>query len=428
MLFLYNLLQLLVLPLLAPILALVALSRAKYRHRTPSRLGWGLRHLLRKPEEKRLTFWVHALSVGETTSAVPLLEGIRAAWPESRIIFSVTTRSGRRVANRVMHDLADTVINSPFDILPVVLRFYNRIEPDCYILVETDFWPNILHIMHRRGVPTLLVNGRVSDEALAGYRKLRFFFTPMFASFTALCLQTAADSEKLKSLGLPAERLHTLGNLKFDTMQQGDKNSAVLEEIRRLLPAGRTIFIAGSTHPGEEEILLTSFALLKKEFPKLFLILAPRHVARAVELQKICARAGFPAVLRTDEEKAKDVLILNTIGELAACYMLGEISFVGGSLVKRGGHNPIEPALAGHPVFFGPSMEDFSEISEDLLQAGAATTVRNADELTNTMRPLLIDKQKRHKTGENARQCVLRQQGVIKRHLDLIRSLLKTKR
>lgn len=429
---LYNMLQAIFLPVFSPILALVVLCNSKYRGRIGARLGLGLAKKLPQnhakgplPQQNILTYWIHALSVGEVTSALPLATKLKNEDPGCRIVFSVTTKSGRQVADRILTGIVDEVIDGPLDILPVIIYFHYKIRPNHFILVETDFWPNMLLWLKFKGVPSLLVNGRISDEALRGYHKMRFFFLPIFRSFSALCMQTEVDRGKMKSLGVDSDRIYTLGNLKFDTKNplETDKGS-VVKSLKHILPTGKTIFIAGSTHPGEEQIILESYAEVKKTNTNIFLIIAPRDPKRAKEIRSLAKTHHLTTALRTGTATPEvDLFILDTIGELAACYYLADISFVGGSLVKKGGHNPIEPAIMSTPVIFGPHMEDFSEIAFDLVCSGGAEQVRNSQEMTAILNQWTQSQDLRRQKGQAAKNCVNKQRGVIKKHIELIQSL-----
>jgi 3-deoxy-D-manno-octulosonic-acid transferase len=430
MLVLYNTLQAVILPVFSPLLLLFVLLHPKYRNRVPSRLGFGLRKRVLAQKNYDFsttkTYWIHALSIGEVTSAVPLIQGLKTKEPDCRIVFSVTTRSGRQVADNLLPNLVDHIINGPFDILPVVRYFMQQIKPSCFILVETDFWPNILRQLKKHNIPAVLVNGRVSDEALSGYKKMTFFFQPLFNSFSALCMQTEVDREKLLSLGVPPERLYTLGNLKFDTinpLKNGKGEAACM--IKKQFPAQAIVFIAGSTHPGEEDILIKSYLEVRKSEEDFYLVIAPRDIRRAAEIAALADSYGLTASMRSESEKSTtDIFILDTIGELSACYGLGDISFVGGSLVRQGGHNPIEPAIMQTPVLFGPHMEDFSEIAQSLIEAGGAHLVKNYQEMSTILLKLAVNEKLRTSQGRIAQQIVARKRGVIERHLQLIHGLL----
>ena len=429
---LYNILQLVLLAVFSPFIALFVLASPKYRDRIPARLGFGLACRISKPKPSnngasRRTLWLHALSVGEVTSAVPLVAGLRKAYPESTIIVSVTTGTGKRLADKLLKSSADHIIDSPLDILPVIAFFIKYIQPDVFILVETDFWPNILLFLQQKKVPTLLVNGRLSAKSLDGYQKLRIFFLPMMQSFSFLCMQTIHDCEKMKQLGVSPEKLRTLGNLKFDTVTE-QRTELVRPELKpasEVLPRNRTLFICGSTHQGEEKILIDCYCQLKKIHPELFLIIAPRDPGRSTEILSLAAVKDLSATLRSGNIAAgTDLFILDTIGELIDFYALSDIAFVGGSLVMQGGHNPIEPAIMGIPVIFGPNMQDFSEIADTLQRTGGATEISSQSDLTALLHRLLSSQNMRATQGLAARQCIEQQRGVIKKHLELIRRVL----
>jgi 3-deoxy-D-manno-octulosonic-acid transferase len=428
MFLLYNILQLVFLPIFSPFITIFVLCSSKYRDRIPARLGFGLAHKIAaqsadNENSRQQTIWLHALSVGEVTSVVPLAAALRKKYPDTRIIVSVTTRTGKKVADAVLNRIADHIIDSPLDVLPVVARFVKYIQPSLFILVETDLWPNILLFLRKKGVPTILVNGRVSQESMASYQKLRFFFDPMFQSFSFLCMQTKRDRDKLENFGIPPEKLHTLGNLKFDTT--ADQTNASFTAADDLLPEDRVLFICGSTHPGEEKILIDCYSQVKKTNPELFLIIAPRDIRRAAEIQALATEQELSVALRSNNSRdASDILVIDTIGELIHFYAASDIGFVGGSLVKRGGHNPIEPATFGIPVIFGPNMQDFSEIAAALLIAEGATEVAGSDDLARLLKTLLASPQLRKEQGLAALQCVKSQRGVIAKHLELITQLL----
>ncbi len=420
---LYNILQLVLLPVFLPFITIYVLFSPKYRDRIPARLGIGLGRKIQAQESSAKTIWLHALSVGEVTSAVPLIKGLRKTYPDCKLVVSVTTRTGKGVADNLLRSLADHIIDGPLDLLPVVARFVKYIQPDLFILVETDMWPNTLLYLKNRNIPTILVNGRVSQKSMEGYRRLRFFFNPMFQSFSFLCMQTQRDRDKMEEMGLASKRLRTLGNLKFDTAP--GKENPFLQAPADLLPKNRILFICGSTHPGEEKILITCYSQVRKTHPELFLIIAPRDTNRSAEIRSLAAGHGLTVSLRSDKSSAPaDMLILDTIGELVHFYALSDIGFVGGSLVKKGGHNPIEPATMGIPIIFGPNMQDFSEIADALINVGGATAISGHQQLSELLSNLLTSPELRSRQGQAAQKCVESQRGVIDKHLDLISRLL----
>lgn len=420
---LYNILQSLAIIILGPILLVAVFSKKKYGARMLSRFGLGLPSLKPIKAEGVKTYWLHALSVGEITSAVPLLAALRQHWPDCRIIVTVTTSSGEKLAHKLLETTVDHILPAPLDFWPTLHHYIRLIQPDIYIHVETDFWPNQLTMMKTRSIPTILVNGRISSHSLNSYNKYRFFFSPIFNSFDRLCMQTEQDRSNMLAFGIEGSRLHTLGNLKFDTpivKKQGNG------EIPALLPTGKKIFTAGSTHPGEEKLIITAYRRLKNSNSDLFLVIVPRNPDRAEEIATLAADAGMRAQLRSENlhDTRSDLLIVDTIGELIDVYRASWAAFVGGSLVPSGGHNPIEPALFGIPVLFGPHMEDFSEISSGLSKSGGGSVVHDIESLQFCIQKFLDDEPLRLRQGELARKCVEKQQGVIDKHLHLIRSLL----
>ena len=374
----------------------------------------------------RPRIWLHALSVGEVSSALPLALAIRGRFPEAFFIVTVATETGEKFARQALADSADLILPAPLDWLPSVQRCLRHLRPDLYIQVETDFWPGLLFSLRQRNIPALLVNGRISAASFRRYRRLRWLFLPMFACFSTLAMQTEADRDKMLALGIATARLPVLGNLKY----AADRPALASQTLAALLPPGRRLWLCGSTHAGEEEIIFAVYRQFRRRFPDLFLLLAPRRPERGEELARLAAGHGLTARCRSCQDQredgaAADLFILDTIGELAACYFLADIAFIGGSLVAEGGHNPLEAAWAGKPVLFGPHMEDFAEIAADLIAAGAARTVSGASELTAAVTAILADSAVAKKMGAVALAFVqAKRRGVLDGHLEVISTLL----
>lgn len=370
------------------------------------------------------TLWIHALSVGEVTSALPLVKAIRESIRPAQIVFTASTRSGKELAERLIVPHADLVLFSPLDFPCAVRRYLDAIRPSCFILVETDFWPNWLRQLQRRNVPCLLVNGRISEQSFAAYRRFAFFFRPMFRRFSLLSMQTAQERDKMLALGIPAERLVCFGNLKYDlpARQAAPPDLAAAHDHH-------PVWVCGSTHPGEEELIFAAFQKIAGAtscIRPLRLILAPRKIERGKELVKLARSFGLNAVLRSSGDAGAEsrVLILDTIGELAACYGFARLAFIGGSLADEGGHNPIEAAAQGVPVLFGPHMEDFAEIARDLVACGGAKTV-TAESLAETAAAILSDDGLHLCMSGAAQDLVERQRGGVEQHVQAVRELLK---
>lgn len=424
MILLYTFLQIILLPLLFLPLAVIILLTPKYRMRSLHRLGFGLQTKKQTGQnKKRKTIWIHALSVGEVTSALPLVSGLRKEMPDVELVFSATSSAGAKVAEKLLHNKVDRFVAFPFDIFPVIKRFLRVIQPDLFILVETDFWPGLLSTLKAQGIPSLLVNGRISDKSIQSYRRFSFFFRPLFASFKTLSMQTENDKDKLISLDVDHRQIETLGNLKYDTALYSSSQREL--PISFSLPGHSSLLVAGSTHAGEEQIILQAYKELKASFPQLYLVIAPRDINQGKEIQTLAADMQLQGNRRSQiNAGGKDLFILDSIGELNGVYSYADIAFVGGSLVPKGGHNPIEPAIFSVPVLYGHHMNDFSEISDKLIQAGGAFMIHNQDEMSSTLRKLLDDPEFLQETGKAAQNCIRSQQGVIKRHLALIKEML----
>jgi len=418
--------------LLLPLLLLFA-SRKKHRRRMGLRLGWGLTgQLAQFSASAAPTFWVHALSVGEVTSALPLVRGLRQAFPRARIVFSATTSAGGAVARSLLSPHVDALIAAPLDLGPVVPFFLRTIRPDLFLLVETDFWPHWLHCLARQNIPTFLVNGRISARSFTRYQRYACFFRPMFRSLTLMSMQTDADAAKMVALGIEPKKVVALGNLKFDTSQvigrQKDYETIAIHKERYGFAVAPPLWICGSTHRGEEETIFRVYRRLREDSADLQLLLAPRNIERAGEIVALAGRHHL-ACRRwsTDRDSRGPLLILDTIGELAGCYAMADAVFVGGSLVPEGGHNPIDPAATAVPVVFGPHMEDFAEIAEELIRCGGAGRVDSEDSLHAILRHILTEPTLRRAMAEAAQAYVQANRGVVRRHLEAIDSLLAGK-
>ncbi len=372
--------------------------------------------------------WVHALSVGEVISAVPLVDGLRQRFPGQKIVLSVTTRQGMVLAQSELKGRVETLFTMPLDFWWSIDRVVKRIRPALFVLVETDIWPALLNHLKRQGIKCILVNGRVSPTARRNYGLLPSFVKRLFEPFERCMMQTDLDRNRLLDLGLDGEKIQTSGNIKFDRpwrpMGESERQTW-LDELK--LGAKNVLLVAGSTHPGEEKIVLEAFGRLHHDFNELRLVIAPRKIERAGEIKRIAEACGFTSVLRTgvaDDFVSYQVLILDTLGELARLYGLARVSFVGGSLLSFGGHNLLEPASFGCPVFFGPHTENFVQMAEDLAQSGGGKRVHNATELFEMIRALMVNPELAQEMGDNAERFVLKNRGAIERVMRQIGHLL----
>ena len=418
----YTVIQLLLAaPFILYLIYLFFFNQDKWSHLI-ERFGWKSLPLpARNSAENTSVIWIHALSVGEATSSFPLIEKIRETWPEVYIILSCTTRSGCNLAHGKAASLVDLIIPFPLDIVWVVRRYVDAIDPDLFILVETDFWPHFLNALSARKIPSLLVNGRISEKSFKRYQSLGFFFKPMFNSFNTLCMQTQQDVDNMKDLGIPEGKVKRVGNLKWGA----ERTQSLAPPIQDSLHPDELLFICGSTHQGEEEIILSVYARLVKKYQGLKLAIAPRNPARADEIQQIVADFQFD-VQRYSAFSGNftSVLLIDTIGDLADLYSQSDIAFIGGSLVPEGGHNPLEAAMYGIPLLFGPHMEDFLEISQELILHKAAFQVSDDHELAAALEGFLQSEQLRVTTGSSGKDYFDQHDNVLSDHLMIIKEYL----
>ena len=351
--------------------------------------------------------WLHAVSVGEVLQLRPVMRELVTARPDWEFVITTTTRTGLDVAKKEFPQ--HTVCYCPLDFSWAVRQAIQRIRPSAIVLVELELWPNLILAANRMRVPLALINGRVSAKSFRGYRRVQLLLQNLLQRFALLAAQNEEYADRLLSLGAPRDRLHVTGSIKFDGVQFDRNNSktAELRDFFEILPRER-VFIAGSTQAPEEEIALDTWQTLRQEFPDLRLILVPRHKERFEEVAQLVLARNLSLRRRstgingttssTTSGSSSDVLLLDTLGELGACWGLADIAFVGGSLTQRGGQNMLEPSAFGAAVLFGPNTWNFRDIVEQLLSRHAAQVVRNGDEMTETVRALLKDSTPRMKS------------------------------
>ncbi len=403
-----------------PLCFLLMAASFSRRKRLRERLALALPEPL--PDNGNL--WVHALSVGEVLSAVPLVEQLKISFPHKEIVLSVTTRSGMALAQEKFSGRVSRIITMPLDAWWCVRRVIHYVRPSVFILVETDLWPGLLDFLKQKGVSSLLVNGRISPRTLKSYQKAPVVIRRMFAPLNYCLMQTDLDRDRLLQLGLERKKVITTGNIKFDR----DMAALDAEEKERLLGMlglnGKIrVWVAGSTHEGEEELLLNVFQDLRKDYPLLRLIIAPRNVVRSREISNMAGKMGLTVVLRTAISKnspSYDVLILDTVGELGRIYGLGSVAFVGGSFAPIGGHNLLEPAGYGIPVVFGPHTHNFEFMSESMLKTGGALRVQNGTELCDAMKRIFSDTELALQMGARAKAFVAENRGALNRVGDYV--------
>ena len=377
------------------------------------------------------SIWIHAVSVGEVLTARPLVRDLRARYPRLRIFLSTTTLAGQGIARRSVHEV-DEVFYFPFDLGLFVRRTLDLVRPKLFIMMETEIWPNLLRECRRRGVKTAIVNGRLSQRSYPRYRLVRGFMRPVLDDVDAFCVQSEESARRFIDLGANPGRVTVTGSLKFDSLDLLDRSiqSRARDRVLRYfrIPPGRPVIVAGSTMKGEEAAVLRAFRRVRATLPNTLLILAPRHPERADDVEQLCRDEGFKTVRRTelaiDAEPRADVVMLDSIGELATIYQLATVAFVGGSLVATGGHNILEPAVFGKPIVFGPHMSNFAEIAAAFVANVAAVQVRGERELDEVMIALMTDPVRRARLGAAARALVEANRGAKDKSLAVLASLL----
>ncbi len=424
---LYNILFLLGGSFVFPILLAQSLTLQKRRATVPKRLGAGFR----APRFHRRAIWVHALSVGEVFASVPLIKRIRTRYSNQPVVLSVSTMTGDEIARKLLSTEVDHIFFFPYDFIWTVRKVIGRIFPAIFILVESDIWPNTLYELKRRTIPTVLVNGRMSPRSFSGYKALSFFMRSVFASMSMICVQSPMDARRFQAVGAPADRIRVTGNIKFDheVHLRPDNETGRLRHAMRI-PARCRILLAGSTHNGEESILLDVFDQLKKRFDDLVFLIVPRNPERASAVYDLFAASGWSTALMGDLEDispgvAFDVIVVDSIGMLGQLYALADISFVGGSLVKQGGHNPLEPAAFAKPIIFGPDMSDFPWIAEMLIHSGGAIEVKGSKDFLEAATTLLTDRHRARLMGEQAFSLFQNNKGAVERTLEVIQGFLR---
>jgi 3-deoxy-D-manno-octulosonic-acid transferase len=368
-------------------------------------------------------FWVHAVSVGEVMAAVPLVQALRARWPAADIVLSTVTATGERVARARLSEAA-AMVTFPLDFPRAVRRTVDTVGAGCFIALETELWPNLLRALRQAKVPAVLANGRISDRSYRRYRLVRRLFRRVLDDVALFCMQSEEDARRIISLGASPERVLVTGNLKME-MPSGEAGAEQL--WRRLLHLGQApVVVAGSTHRGEEAIMLEAFLATRRAADDLRLVLAPRHPERLDEVEGLARSRGLEVVRRSrvSAKNGAPVILLDTMGELASLYAVADVIFIGGSLVPVGGHNVVEPALHAKPVVFGPHMTNFRDAAALLLRNDAAIQVGDGAQLAATLGRLLADAPGRAARGRAAWSAVRAHQGACVRTIAALERVL----
>jgi 3-deoxy-D-manno-octulosonic-acid transferase len=416
---LYSLLIYCVVPFAFAVVLWRGLRDRGYWQGMGERFGWGGR-MSSSP-----AIWLHAVSLGEMSAAAPLVRALRSRYPQNPLVLTTATPTGRARAESLFGDSVD-VRFLPYDTPGAVARFLDRIRPRLAIIMETELWPNLYSECERRGVPLVLASARLSAKSVSRYQRFGGLFRRIFSASSLIAAQTAEDAERFVAIGAETARTHVVGNIKFD-MELGpgvvDRGLA----LRYSFGSARPTWIAGSTHAGEEEQVLAAHRELLGDEPNALLLLVPRHPDRFDGVADLLSRRGLRFTRRSGGMPpggATQVLLVDTVGELAALYAAADVAFVGGSLVPIGGHNLLEPAALGLPVLTGPYHSNSKDIARLLLSQGAALQVADARELAAALVRLLADRAERQRIGAIGRYIVESNRGSVARLLELIELLL----
>jgi len=410
---LYSTLIVLFFLLVSPYLAYQAIRYRKYIRSLRQRLGYLPLSFNLDSDE---SIWIHAVSVGEVLTARALLPELRERYPKLRLFLSTTTMSGHEIARGNLQ-YVDEVFYFPFDLGFIVRRTLRLVKPRLFVMMETEIWPNLLRECARSGVRTVLVNGRISSRSYPRYRMARPFFRRVLRHVDRFCMQSEESARRIVEVGADRSRVVVTGSLKFDSLDipgAAPGRNRVLRYFR--IPPGRPVLIAASTLKGEEEPVLEAFSRIRATMANALLVIAPRKPERFGEAERLARRTGFSVArrseLRVDAEPRQDIVVLDTIGELAQLYQVATAVFVGGSLVDAGGHNILEPAVFGKPIVFGPYMQNFAEIAQTFLDNAAAIQVTSGHELGPALLGLLGDPVRRASLGAAARALVEANRGA----------------
>ena len=415
--FLYSLLFYFLLPAVLLRLLLRGLRSPDYTHRWGERFGFAV-----KGTATSNTLWLHAVSVGETIAAVPLVTALQAKYPNDRLMVTCMTATGSARIKAVFGDSVDHSY-APYDMPDSVARFLNRVKPKILIIMETELWPNTIAACHQRNIPVVLANGRLSKRSARGYQRVRPLMQSMLSGLSAVAAQHRDDGARFVALGLPESALKITGNIKFDlNLSAAVRRQAAALSAKWRGNNGRQILLAASTHRGEDEIILAAFALIKKQVSDLLLVLVPRHPERFEQVARLCTDAGFTLARRSanDSVIGADILLGDSMGELTAFFGACDIAFIGGSLVANGGHNMIEPAAWGKPTLSGLSVFNFAEVSRLLAEAGGLALVEDADGLAETVIGLLENPDQAQQMGLQAQSVAEANRGALDKLLRVI--------
>jgi len=379
-----------------------------------------LERLGRYPATTQHPVWIHAASIGEVTATRSLIKELEKR--NFKIFLSTITSTGRKRAIEIGIS-PESLGYLPVDLKPFVRLALSRLQPRAVLLVETELWPCFITEAARMDVPVILVSGCITEKSYRNWRRVPAKMRNFFRNITVVLAQTSQDADRLNALGVNRDKLMVTGNIKFDRKIQ--VSSYDIEKLRHALSLKNStkVLVAGSTRPGEEEIIIEAYLRLKKRYPETLLVIAPRHIARAKKIKRLISRRGLDSQFRTHLDstpRKASVIILDTLGELVTLYAICHIPFVGGTLKPYGGHNLLEPAALGKPVLFGPYTKNVDELAQLLISSGGGFPVSSENDLMDIWSKLLLDDSLRDLSGQRARKAIEKKKGVLKRTMDVI--------
>ncbi len=415
--------------IILPYFLLKMVFTGKYRKSLFQKLGGGQTQILTDLGSGPRV-WIHAVSVGEVTAAVPIVASLKLKRPEIQIIFSTSTETGQQMARQLVKS-ADAFIYFPLDIPHVVRKIIRLAKPDVFVMVETELWPNFLKACKLNSIKTLMVNGRLSPRSYDKYLRTRYFWSMVLADLSAAGMIAQVDATRIKSIGMANNRIEVLGNAKYDSLAAMAAPVLQKEIAQRFnVQEGERFFVVGSTHPGEDQIVIRVYQQLLKRHPDFKMIIVPRHVERTGDIRELLQSAGLTDVITMSEinngkiRNKERIMIVDVIGELFKIYSLATIVYCGGSLVPKGGQNILEAAAWGKVIFYGPSMEDFSEEKALLEDVGCGVTIKNEHELLQGILQVLGNPEDLKARGARGKAVVAANMGAAARYAELIRKEL----
>lgn len=404
------------------VLRLLLLSRKNptYRQRIGERFG-----LVRPLVSDKKIIWIHAVSVGETQASAALVDQLKQQYPKYQILFTTTTPTGAEHVRRIF-DASISHRYFPYDIPICTQLFLNRIKPQILLVMETELWPNLFHQCKQQSIPVIIINARLSERSAKRYAMAKILTSQLLQNVSVIACRSEQDAARYKMIGAASGQLTVTGNIKFDQIVQAKDHNTNIQERQQLFQK-RRVWIAASTHAGEEQIVLGAHLQLLNSHPDAVLILAPRHPERGDEIENLIRASGFSVVRRTTNQPmsaVEAVYLLDTLGELSSFYQYADIAFVGGSLVMTGGHNLLEPAALGRPLLTGPHLFNFQEISDLLVSSNALQIISNQSDLALKLEEIFLSDEIRFAMGSKARQVVQDNQGSVKKVMKLLDEFL----